>query len=319
MPKSTKRPDEKHPDFKCPRCDKGFWSIGPLRVHVRTVHDKRRDHKCPHCDRTFGQADTMRKHIMATHTAPEDRPFGCTQCHKRFGTAYDVGRHERHVHSDERPHACEQCERTFKSRDAMARHMRTVHAPPPPSKGPSAEQTRDHACPYCDKRFGTASNMRHHITTQHEEEAAKELALYDAASLEELGKTHFDKVVQRLYHSTMTDAFEGILRRFEAKAAEEAEEAEDAEAGAAAVLVDKGDTEKVPEKICSDECLDESMECTSPVPLVTPPVPLVTPPEPFSTPQEDWLTFKYPEGQEEDGRKAFATVNRMHLTLQTFY
>ena len=235
---------------------------------------KSRTHACPQCDYKTGNVSHLKTHVRTVHE--QRRDHACPQCDAAFGRASNLTVHVRTMHEQRRDHACPQCDAAFGQAVHLRRHVRTVH-----------EQRKDHACPHCAAAFGQAG---------HRDKHAKVCERMPA-------------LVQRLHHSTMSDVFEGVLCRLEAeaKAAKEAEEAKVAEAGAAAVLVDNGDTEKVPEKICSDECLDEPMECTPPVPLVAPPQQLSTPPEP---PQEDWRNFNYPEGRE--GRKAFAAVNRMH-------
>ncbi|KAH6961952.1 hypothetical protein BKA56DRAFT_442171, partial [Ilyonectria sp. MPI-CAGE-AT-0026] len=51
-----------------------------------------RRHECSHCHRTFGKAEHLHRHEQ-THTGL--RPFACTHCRRRFGRQDALTRHQR--------------------------------------------------------------------------------------------------------------------------------------------------------------------------------------------------------------------------------
>ncbi|KAI9886633.1 MAG: hypothetical protein M1823_001547 [Watsoniomyces obsoletus] len=74
----------------------------------------------PECRRRgddFGRKENCRSHIQ-THLG--DRPYQCSQCHKRFVRPHDLKRHA-NIHSPKKKYLCP-CGRDFVRQDALTRH-----------------------------------------------------------------------------------------------------------------------------------------------------------------------------------------------------
>ncbi|XP_034484179.1 zinc finger protein 431-like [Drosophila innubila] len=66
----------------CLDCDKNFTTIGNLRIHIKTVHDKIKDFACRFCPNRFSKKCNLRRHEY-THTG--EKPYECKVCNQHFG------------------------------------------------------------------------------------------------------------------------------------------------------------------------------------------------------------------------------------------
>ena len=81
----------------------------------------------------------------------QDLQHSCSNCDKKFTTAYDLTRHQI-MHSDERPFSCSICYKRFKRADALRQH----------EKLDCVKDIR-HICPVCDKKFISGTSWAKHI------------------------------------------------------------------------------------------------------------------------------------------------------------
>ncbi|WFD26944.1 zinc-finger protein [Malassezia nana] len=141
-------------------CTASFATHAELTAHITNVHvgSGKTEYECGWvgCERAqqgrkFSQKQKVLRHIQ-THTG--DRPYVCSECHKRFSEANTLAQHMR-IHTNERPYKCDfpGCNKAFSVVGSLTIHKRT-HTGDRPFK-----------CPYpgCGKQFSESSNLNKHI------------------------------------------------------------------------------------------------------------------------------------------------------------
>jgi len=84
--------------YLCPSCSQGFKSIGNMKRHYKSVHEKVKDFECRFCSRRFANSQSVKQHEWI-HTG--EKPFECKTCGNRFRQVAALIRHQK-VH-DEKP------------------------------------------------------------------------------------------------------------------------------------------------------------------------------------------------------------------------
>ena len=105
---------------------------------------------------------------LADTTAPEDLPFKCPHCPRRFTRElYLKGHLVRH--SDFKPYQCPHCEKTFGREHHLTSHMTHSHAPAVAFEGDEGE--REEAivfkCSLCGEGYPRVSQLTTHIQVAH--------------------------------------------------------------------------------------------------------------------------------------------------------
>jgi len=90
---------------------------------------------------------------------PAERPFGCTDCDRRFSRADELTRHMR-IHTGQKPFQCQICLRWFSRSDHLTTHIRTHTGEKP------------FPCDVCGRRFARSDERKRHMKV-HEKEAAR--------------------------------------------------------------------------------------------------------------------------------------------------
>ncbi|KAF6780165.1 hypothetical protein AHF37_00338 [Paragonimus kellicotti] len=143
------------------------FPVGPLKwdhMQKQFVNTKRssiiknKRHNCPECTRSFGHLIHLRHHIRQRHR-PDEAPFVCQQCSKRFVDERRLKRHKELTHAagtTTQKLRCSICFRSFAFSSSLKRHM-TVHS-----------DEKRYKCPVCSQMFkfhaSSVKHMRTHIS-----------------------------------------------------------------------------------------------------------------------------------------------------------
>ena len=129
-------------------------SLFPLKIHVRTVHEKVKSFMCDLCSKAFSHSSHLKAH---THTDTDLRNFKCKLCPKAFHSGPHLKNHVEAVHNNVRPFLCELCSRAFKKHSHLKDHVDTVH-----------NNLRPYECATCFKAFSQVRDLKTHVSTVHE-------------------------------------------------------------------------------------------------------------------------------------------------------
>lgn len=176
--------------FICEFCNIEYKAKSRLKIHFKTIHLGQYSHECEVCGKKFHAKSLCEIHTR-THLAQEDRPFGCTECTKRFKSTGELDKHIYRVHVpvEEKPcYACEECDFSTTVLESMSKHKLT-HLPDDQkpfhcqfcSKGFTSKSDKDHhemihtnekphPCSACDRGFKTNAEMKEHFIKMHTNE-----------------------------------------------------------------------------------------------------------------------------------------------------
>ena len=106
--------------FKCKSCDKSYFTLGALKMHIRT-HTL--PCKCKICGKSFSRPWLLQGHYR-THTG--EKPFKCEICCRAFADRSNLRAHMQ-THSFIKKYHCNGCERTFSRMSLLNRHLENCH------------------------------------------------------------------------------------------------------------------------------------------------------------------------------------------------
>ncbi|XP_022914299.1 protein snail homolog Sna-like [Onthophagus taurus] len=101
--------------FSCKYCEKVYFSLGALKMHIRT-HTL--PCKCTICGKAFSRPWLLQGHIR-THTG--EKPFSCTYCNRAFADRSNLRAHLQ-THSDVKKYSCQTCSKTFSRMSLLTKH-----------------------------------------------------------------------------------------------------------------------------------------------------------------------------------------------------
>uniref|UniRef100_A0A8C6XA79 Snail family transcriptional repressor 3 n=1 Tax=Naja naja TaxID=35670 RepID=A0A8C6XA79_NAJNA len=101
--------------FSCKYCNKGYTSLGALKMHIRT-------HTlpcvCKICSKAFSRPWLLQGHIR-THTG--EKPYCCPHCSRAFADRSNLRAHLQ-THSEIKRYQCCACLKTFSRMSLLLRH-----------------------------------------------------------------------------------------------------------------------------------------------------------------------------------------------------
>ncbi|KAK4476291.1 hypothetical protein MN116_001494 [Schistosoma mekongi] len=106
-----------HPYF-CHLCNKVYYSMSALKMHVRT-HTL--PCKCNLCGKAFSRMWLLNGHLR-THTG--EKPFACIICTRAFADRSNLRAHMQ-THSEVKRYQCIHCDRTFSRMGLLTKHQTT--------------------------------------------------------------------------------------------------------------------------------------------------------------------------------------------------
>ena len=140
--------------WKCKDCEMAFIDNRDLKVHIRHVHENYRPFECEACHQAYKTKQGLTTHQkahpegdcvnlkkltkdtdddttdgeLAAKTSPEKKPFGCSECNKRFTKKSRMESHLR-THSNENKIACsvEGCGKHFSQNQSLRNHLKQIH------------------------------------------------------------------------------------------------------------------------------------------------------------------------------------------------
>ncbi|XP_056441102.1 zinc finger protein 235-like [Gadus chalcogrammus] len=137
-------------------CGKVIPNNANMIIHMRTQPDER-PYGCNQCTKRYSHRSSLSFH-MSSHSGV--KPYKCDQCMKPFSRKQHLKIHLR-THSGEKPYRCDQCTKLFIRKDKLKSHM-TTHTGEKPYK-----------CDQCKKLFSKKENLKSHMRTHSGEKPYK--------------------------------------------------------------------------------------------------------------------------------------------------
>ena len=127
---------DKNTKNECHICGKNFRNGYPLKLHIKTVHEKIKSFKCPTCDKALGSKNALKYHING--------------CGKEESMEMKKRRDK---------NRCRLCTKGFTAPQTLKQHIKIVH-----------EGVKSFKCRSCGKAFSIGQNMKRHIKIHHKEQ-----------------------------------------------------------------------------------------------------------------------------------------------------
>ncbi|EAT45238.1 AAEL003471-PA [Aedes aegypti] len=143
-------------DNQCSYCPRTFTDRSSLRIHEGRHTGK--TFRCPHCDKEYYSQNELRQHKTMQHL---ERKYTCGTCQKKFPSKTILNDHYR-VHTLERPFVCTQCGADFKRNRNLVRHQ-LLHAKY------KAKIKLQLNCTVCSEVFNAPNALLEHLKSKHSE------------------------------------------------------------------------------------------------------------------------------------------------------
>ncbi|ODM89960.1 putative zinc finger protein, partial [Orchesella cincta] len=107
--------------FACVMCDKPFYALNNLKLHIQTKHLQERPFSCSKCPATFPVKYNLTHHILRVHIFDEWYTLKCV-CDKTFHTEYALNQHMT-SHTGEKHYKCATCGKRYGSSADLQRDV----------------------------------------------------------------------------------------------------------------------------------------------------------------------------------------------------
>lgn len=147
--------------FACDICKMSFPNKKSIRTHINRQHTKNATiYHCMECPYKGYELLYLQRHVKTMHAPPDELPFACTTCGKRFLAEQSLRIHTK-VHSDKRSCVCEICGKAYKHKCDLGNHY-AVHT-----------GQLMYSCRFCGKKFQDRGNKNAHQRRMHPAELAE--------------------------------------------------------------------------------------------------------------------------------------------------
>lgn len=144
-------------EYNCKQCDKKFRLARDLSRHEKTHFLP--SYKCKECDYETTVGTALQIHMLR-HADPDEMPFKCDECDKRFHRQTDLQQH-RNIHTGDKPFQCTVCEKAYSLKRQLTAHCRTNHPEMKPDKPTST------TCDICQRVLATRRSLIRHIKSHN--------------------------------------------------------------------------------------------------------------------------------------------------------
>lgn len=152
----------------CPMCYKLFFSMGNMRAHVKTHHERKGRLNCQKCEKTFSSKNALRYHEKGSHSDGGD--LDCESCDQIFSNFEDYSNH-RNTHRSahyQLEHTCDECGKIIRGKHNLSQHLREIHGLETTyNLNKVTVKTYPHNCDKCDAVFKRKSHLNSHIVGIH--------------------------------------------------------------------------------------------------------------------------------------------------------
>jgi hypothetical protein len=153
----------------CPICYRVFYSMGNMRAHVKSHHERKGRFNCQICDKTFCSKIALQYHEKRVHSNGGE--ILCENCDETFSNFEDYSSHRRKSHRSvhfQLEHTCEECGKNIRGKQNLNQHLKEVHALETTyNLNRVTLKTYPHNCDQCDSVFKRRSHLKSHIEGMH--------------------------------------------------------------------------------------------------------------------------------------------------------
>lgn len=115
--------------FFCSQCDYRTHENYKMKFHIKVKHDKILDHKCPKCNKGYGSLGLLNYHLKLKHSSVKlaTKPaIECPECKRMFSNIYNFRDHMGTKHPTSEPEfLCHVCTRRFHTEKSLSGHSKT--------------------------------------------------------------------------------------------------------------------------------------------------------------------------------------------------
>ena len=148
----------------CPMCCKLFYSMGNMRAHVKSHHERKGRFNCQMCEKTFSSNNALQYHEKRSHSNGGD--IACENCEETFSSFEGYSTHRkshRSIHY-QLVHTCEECGKIILGKQNLNQHLKEIHSLETSyNVNKVTVKTYPHTCDQCDAVFKRKSHLNSNV------------------------------------------------------------------------------------------------------------------------------------------------------------